>query len=58
MFLRSRWMTLAVDAEAPTEIGDYDHDGAPDLIVKFDRAEVISYILANTEATNKFGKSH
>ncbi len=28
----------------PTEIGDYDHDSVPDLMVKFDRARVISLI--------------
>lgn len=29
----------------PTEIGDYDEDDIPDLMVKFDRAPVIKYIL-------------
>lgn len=29
----------------PTEIGDYDDDGIPDLMVKFDRAAVINAIL-------------
>jgi len=28
----------------PTEIGDYDEDGIPDLMVKFDRAMVESFI--------------
>jgi hypothetical protein len=28
----------------PTEIGDYDSDGIPDLMVKFDRAALTSYI--------------
>ncbi len=31
----------------PTEVGDYDDDGIPDLMVKFDRDEVISYIQSN-----------
>lgn len=31
----------------PIRIADKDGDGIPDLMVKFDRAEVISYILAN-----------
>jgi len=35
----------------PTEVGDYDGDGVPDLMVKFDRAEVTSYILANVNMT-------
>jgi|GEM_PF-4741931 hypothetical protein len=38
----------------PTEVGDYDEDGIPDLMVKFDRAEVISYILANVNLTKLF----
>ena len=43
--------TIAVDPDAPTAIGDYDDDGIPDLMVKFDRAEVASYILANVNMT-------
>jgi len=35
----------------PLAIGDYDEDGIPDLMVKFDRAEVISYIIANVNMT-------
>jgi hypothetical protein len=34
----------------PTEIGDYDTDGIPDLMVKFDRAEVMA-LLSVGEAT-------
>jgi hypothetical protein len=34
----------------PTEIGDYDGDGIPDLLVKFDRAEVMA-LLSVGEAT-------
>ncbi|UCE74262.1 MAG: hypothetical protein JSV56_00780 [Methanomassiliicoccales archaeon] len=34
-----------VPAESePTEIGDYDTDGIPDLMVKFDRAEVLGLV--------------
>src|SRR5439155_13166801 len=32
--------TVPVDASAPTSIGDADHDGRPDLTVKFNRAAV------------------
>ena len=32
-------------------IGDYDEDGVPDLMVKFGRAEVIDYIMANVNMT-------
>ncbi len=31
----------------PIATGNYDSDGVPDLMVKFNRAEVISYILSN-----------
>lgn len=37
----------AVQAELqPTEIGDHDNDGVPDLMVKFNRAEVIQTIIS------------
>ena len=36
----------------PTEIGDYDNDTIPDLMVKFNRAEVIQYI--NDAQNDKF----
>ncbi len=39
--------TIPVDLDTPTEIGDYDNDGIPDLMVKFDRDEVISLIESN-----------
>jgi len=29
----------------PTEIGDYDEDGIPDLMVKFNRSDVIEYLI-------------
>jgi parallel beta-helix repeat protein len=32
--------TIPVDLSAFTEIGDYDNDGVPDLMVKFDRSSV------------------
>jgi len=38
----------------PTEIGDYDGDDIPHLMVKFDRAEVTSYILDNVDMTELF----
>ena len=41
-----------IPAEAkPIAIGDYDNDTIPDLMIKFDRAEVISYALANVDIT-------
>jgi len=38
----------------PIAIGDYDNDTIPDLMVKFNRTEVISYILANVDITERF----
>jgi len=43
------WITLneTIHAELyPTQIRDYDGDGIPDLMVKIDRAEVVSYIMS------------
>ena len=37
------------DEMHPTEIGDYDDNGIPDLMVKFDRAEVVQYILNSAD---------
>ena len=45
-------VTLRVDGEegsveaepAPTEVGDHDEDGIPDLMIKFDRAAVLGLI--------------
>jgi len=34
--------TVSVDSEAPAGIGDYDEDGILDLMVKFDRQEVVA----------------
>jgi hypothetical protein len=38
--------TIPVDMEAPITIGDYDNDTVPDLMVKFNRAAVMSYIIS------------
>jgi hypothetical protein len=38
----------------PTAIGDYDGDGVPDLMVKFDRAAVVQYILDHLPAEGRF----
>jgi len=38
----------------PVAIGDYDGDGVLDLMVKFDRTSVISYVLANVNKTKLF----
>jgi hypothetical protein len=46
--------TIPVDPSAPSAIGDYDNDDAPDLMVKFNRAEVISYLISNVDVTEFF----
>lgn len=46
--------TIPVDPSAPVAVGDYDHDTIPDLMVKFDRAKVISYILGNIDIEERF----
>lgn len=39
------WLEDLIPAELrPTEIGDYDTDGIPDLMVKFDRQVVLDYL--------------
>lgn len=38
--------TVSVDISAPTQIGDYDSDGVSDIMVKFNRTEVTSFIYA------------
>lgn len=48
--------TIPVDVDAPVTIGDYDNDAIPDLMVKFDRAEVIAYIIANVNMTELYEK--
>jgi hypothetical protein len=37
--------TIPVALSSPSQVADYDGDGVPDLMVKFDRAAVQSYIL-------------
>jgi hypothetical protein len=46
--------TIPADPSAPITVGDHDHDGIPDLMVKFSRAEVISLILANVNIEGRF----
>jgi len=48
--------TIPVDSEAPVEVGDYDGDGIPDLMVKFSGAEVFDYIKNNIDLTELAGK--
>ncbi len=44
-----------VQAEAcPTRIRDHDYDKVPDLMVKFDREEVIQYILSSAGSKKRF----
>jgi len=38
--------TIPVDVNAPTAIGDFDNDGVPDLMVKFNRTAVCQLILS------------
>jgi len=38
--------TVPVNPSAPTAVGDYDGDGVPDLMVKFDKAAVSGLILS------------
>jgi hypothetical protein len=39
---------------SPTAIGDYNSDDTPDLMVKFDRATVVEYILDNVPVEGRF----
>jgi hypothetical protein len=34
-------------ASHPANVGDHDHDGVPDLMVKFSRQDLIAYLEAN-----------
>jgi len=45
--------TVSAELE-PSAIGDYDNDAVPDLMVKFNRAAVISYILSVIGNPTKF----
>jgi protocatechuate 3,4-dioxygenase beta subunit len=48
--------SIAIDA--PFTIGDYDNDGTPDLMVKFDRSEVISFLgLSDYDYTSDPGEN-
>jgi hypothetical protein len=38
--------TVPVDLDAPTAIGDYDEDGVADLMAKFNRTQVVEYMLS------------
>jgi len=40
----------------PIAIGDYDNDGVPDLMVKFNRTEVISYIISTKGRQTRFSQ--
>jgi hypothetical protein len=40
--------TLVPAQSSPTSIGDYDKDGIPDLMVKFDRQKVITALGGKT----------
>jgi len=48
--------TIPVDLATSTEVGDHDNDGVLDLMVKFNRSEVISYIFGNVNTTRLFEK--
>lgn len=48
-------LNATVSAErTPTSVGDYDGDGVPELIAKFDRTAVQQYILSNSPIEAKF----
>jgi hypothetical protein len=38
--------TIPVDLSTPTAIGDYDGDGVNDLMVKFNRTQVVEYMVS------------
>jgi len=46
--------TIPVKPSAPVTIGDYNNDGVPDLMVKFDRSQVINYVLAHVPNSARF----
>ena len=45
--------TIPVEPK-PIAIGDYDNDTVPDLMVKFDRQQVINYIMANVDMSRLY----
>ena len=48
--------TIPVDVEAPADVGDYDLDTVPDLMVKFDRAAISEWLgtIDYSEDTGKY----
>jgi len=46
--------TVSVDPESPSAIGDYDDNGIPDLMVKFNRVDVSDFIIDVLGAPDKF----
>jgi parallel beta-helix repeat protein len=50
--------TIPVDLLAPVAIGDYDKDTIPDLMIKFDRAEVIEYVFSQVNMTELIQKKY
>lgn len=46
--------TILVKPSAPVTIGDYNNDGVPDLMVKFERSQVINCVLAHVPNSAKF----
>jgi hypothetical protein len=49
--------TIPVASSTPVTIGDYDSDGVPDLMVKFDRTSVAALILRNCVLKNNIAKA-
>ena len=46
--------TVPVEQSCPIAIGDYDNDALPDLMVKFDRAYLMSLIIGEMEIEERF----
>jgi Tol biopolymer transport system component len=49
--------TIPIDSSAPATVGDYDQDGIQDIMVKFDRTAVTSYILSSGDMAQWNGES-
>jgi hypothetical protein len=47
--------TIPVAPSSPVTIGDYDNDGIPDLMVKFDRQALANLILTNWHSNSRTG---
>jgi hypothetical protein len=43
--------SIQVDPEASYQIGDWDNNGIPDLMTKFDRDEIIQFVLESIETS-------